>query len=92
MALALSSHAAIVAFEVVSFFMADENKTIRVDVGRDLLAGIESPPPASKNAYIERLTRHRRLFAHIAARKYDEGDYHPEVQVLVVRITPDDFA
>ena len=72
--------------------MDDENKTIRVDVSRDLLAGIESPPPASKDGYIERLNRHRRLFAHIAARKYAEGHYHPEVQVLVVRITPDDFA
>ena len=92
MAVALSSRTAIVAFGTASFFMADEDRTIRVDVGKELLARIESPPPASKDDYIERVSRYKRLFAQIAALKYHEGRYEPEVRVLVVRITADDLS
>jgi hypothetical protein len=89
--LALKAWTVNVAFEAVSFFMADGDRTIRVDVSQDLLAQIDGPPPKSKNGYVERITRHRRLFAHIAAGKYDEGQYEPEVNVLVVRITIEDL-
>ena len=91
MALAVKSRAVSVAFGVVSFFMADEDRTVRVDVARDVLARVGDPPPNSKATYVERLLRYRRLFAQIAAAKYDEGQYSPEVKVLVVRITADDL-
>jgi hypothetical protein len=57
MALTFRSHAISVAFGTASFFMADENKTIRVDVPQGLLAGIEGPPPPTQGAYRERLVR-----------------------------------
>jgi hypothetical protein len=41
---------------------------------------------------VQRLSQHRRRFAQIAAFKYDEGDYRPEVRVLVVDITEGDLA
>lgn len=91
MALALQSRAVSVAFGVVSFFMADGDRTIRVDVCRDLLARIDGPPHNSRDGYIEQLMRHRRQFAQIAAAKYDEGQYEPEVKVFVVRIAVDDL-
>ena len=91
MALALKSTGVSVAFGVVSFFMADEDKTIRVDVSRDLLARVESPPPNTTKGYAERLARYRRKFAEIASAKYDEGLYEPEVKVLVVRVTEADL-
>jgi len=89
---ALTSRTVSVAFGVVSFFMTDEKRTIRVDVSQDLLARLEGPPPpVSTAAYVEVLTRHRRRFAEIAAAKYDEGQYEPEVNVLVVLIAANDF-
>jgi hypothetical protein len=92
MVLALTSRTVSVAFGVVSFFMTDEKRTIRVDVSQDLLARLEGPPPpVSKAGYVEVLTRHRRRFAEIAAAKYDEGQYEPEVNVLVVLIAANDF-
>jgi hypothetical protein len=66
--------------------------TVRVDIAQDLLREIENPPPVSKTGYIERCERHKRFFAHLAAMKYCDGQYKPEVGVLVVRITEDDLA
>ena len=88
----MRSPAVSVAFGVASFFMADDKKTVRVDVEKDLLARIEGAAPTSKGAYIERLSRHRQLFAQIAEAKYDDGQYEPEVGVFVVRITAGDLA
>ena len=85
------SRGMVFAFGTVSFFMADEGKTIRVDVSQDLLARLEGSPPASRDAYLECLVRYRRYFAQIAAAKYDEGNYEPEVNVLVVRISDSDL-
>ena len=90
-AIAVKSRSVSVAFGVVSFFMADEDRTVRVDVARDVLARVGDPPPNSKATYVKRLLRNRRLFAQIAAAKYEEGQYSPEVKVLVVRITADDL-
>jgi hypothetical protein len=70
---------------------AEKEKTIRADVGRDLLARVEGPPPDTTVGYIERLTRYRRKFAEIASAKYDEGRYEPEVKVFVVRVTEADL-
>jgi hypothetical protein len=80
-----------VAFGTVSFFMLDGDKTIRVDIGRDVLAHIGGPPLRSKEAYMERLAPYRRQFARIAALKYHAGRYEPEVRVLVVHITKSDL-
>jgi hypothetical protein len=91
MTLALKPRAISVAFGVVSFFMLDGDRIIRVDVSRELLARIDSPPPDSKEGYIKRLKRHRRQLARIATAKYNEGQYEPEVRVLVVRIAADDM-
>ena len=88
--LTLKQQAVSIAFGTVSFFMADDNRTVRVDVSQDLLARIDGPP-ASKSGYVERLMRHQRQFAQIAAAKYDEGQYEAEVQVLVVRIEAHDL-
>lgn len=65
--LALKTRAVSVAFETVSFFMVEDDRTIRVDASQALLAQIDGPPPKTKNGYVERLTRHKRLFAQIAA-------------------------
>jgi hypothetical protein len=89
--LALKVGAISVAFGTASFFMVDDDRTIRVDVSQALLAQIDGPPPKSKGEYAGRLARHRRLFARIAAGKYDAGQYQPEVNVLVVRIDADDI-
>ena len=81
----------LVALGTVSFFMADEDKTIRVDIDKDFLAGLGDPPPPSPDGYLERLTRYRWHFTQIAKAKYDDGDYQREVNVLVVRITESDL-
>ena len=91
MSLVVKSWAISVAFGTVSFFMADDDKTVRVDVGQDVLARIEGSPPKTQDAYRKRLTRYMQQFAQIAAFKYDEGLYEPEVNVLVVRITATDL-
>lgn len=91
MLLVLKTWATSVAFGTVSFFMADDDKTIRVDVAQDVLARTEGPPPVSKDEYVMRLIRYRRQFAQIAGVKYDDGQFEKEVNVLVVRITGDDF-
>jgi Protein of unknown function (DUF1488) len=87
-----TKRAAIVAFGTVSFFMADDQRTVRVDVTQELLARIGNSPPKSQAGYIARLQRNRSLFEQIAAAKYDEGLFHHEVRVLVVRITEADLA
>lgn len=92
MPLRVRSGAISVAFGTVSFFMADNDKTIRVDVGQDVLAKIGSSPPKTREGYAQLITRFRRHFERIAAFKYDEGDYRPEVRVLVVNITHSDFS
>jgi len=91
MSLVLKPRAVSVAFGTASFFMADDDKTIRVDVDQDLLARIESPAPTTRDAYKERLARHRREFSRIAVLKYRAGIYKPEVRVLVVSITANDL-
>ena len=91
MPLARTQRAALVAFGTVSFFMADDQRTVRVDVSKELLAGIATPPPKSQDDFIGRLQRHQALFEQIAAAKYDEGRFHSEVRVLVVQITEGDL-
>ena len=81
-----------VAFGTASFFMTDNGKTVRVDVCQQLLAGLEQPAPTSKAQYAKRLLRYRARLAHIAAAKYDEGQYGFDLNVLVVQITADDLA
>jgi len=72
--------------------MTDNGKTVRVDVCQQLLAGLEQPAPTSKAQYAKRLLRYRARLAHIAAAKYDEGQYGFDLNVLVVQITADDLA
>jgi len=54
---ALKAWAVSVAFGTVSF---------RVDVSQALLAQMDGSPLKSKSGYVERVTRHKRLFAQIA--------------------------
>lgn len=89
--LALKAGAISVAFGTVSFFMADDDRTVRVDISQSLLAQIDGPPLPTKKGYAERVTRHRNLFAEIAAGKYDAGQYQTEVDVVVVCIGADDL-
>jgi hypothetical protein len=91
MPLVRTQKVALVAFGTVSFFMADDQRTVRVDVSKELLASIAHPPPKSHDGYIARLQRHRSLFEQIAAAKYDEGRFHGEVKVLVVQIDEADL-
>jgi hypothetical protein len=91
MRLTLKPTAVSVAFGTVSFFMADENRTVRVDVSQEALAKTCDPPPTTKAAFVEQLATYRRYFAKIAALKYAGGDYRTEVRVLVVNITPSDL-
>ncbi len=90
MPLALKSRAVSFAFGVGSFFLADGSTTVRVDVSNDLLARLAGSEPPSKAGLMDLLVRHRGKLAQIAAAKYDEGEYRPEVNVLVVRIDPHD--
>jgi hypothetical protein len=93
MVLALRTRTVSTAFGIVSFFMADGDRTVRVDVSQVLLARVGGPSaPKTKAEYERCLLRHRRLFAHIASAKYDEGQYQTEVNILVVRITEQDLA
>ena len=87
----LASRRPVVAFGVVSFFMQDDDKTVRVDVGQELLKHMDGKAPPSQGGYIERCERHRRFFARLADEKYRKGNFEPEVKVLVVRITEDDL-
>ena len=89
--LALKAGTISVAFGSVSFFMVEDDRTIRVDVSQTLLAQIDGPPPKTKGEYAGRPARHREVFAQIAADKYADGQYQPEVNVLVVRIDADDI-
>jgi hypothetical protein len=81
-----------VAFGTASFFMTDNDRTVRVDVCQRLLASLEEPAPTSKAQYASRLLRYRSRFAQIASVKYDEGRFDFEVNVRVVRITADDLS
>lgn len=91
MPLSFRSRAVSVAFGTASFFMVDENRTIRVDVARDVLARTEGPPLSSRWELADRLMRHRRYFARIADVKYERGESDAEVNVVVVRITERDL-
>jgi hypothetical protein len=92
MALTLKTTAISVAFGTASFFMADEDRTVRVDVGQDLLTRVEGPPPKSKSDFAARLAHRKDEFARIATLKYHGGLYKAEVNVLVVRITEADLS
>src|SRR5262245_25766678 len=81
-----------VAFGTASFFMTDNQRTVRVDVCQRLLASLEEPAPTSKAQYAKRLLRYRARFAQIASAKYLEGQVEFEVNVLVVRITARDLS
>jgi len=76
-----------VAFGTASFFMLDQDKTVRVDVCQRLLASLEEPVPTTRAQFTKRLLRYRSRFAQIASAKYDEGQFDLEVNVFVVRIT-----
>jgi hypothetical protein len=80
-----------VAFGTASFFMTDNDKTVRVDVCQRLLASLEEPMPMTKALYVKRLLRYRARFAQIASAKYDEGQFDTEVNVRVVRISASDL-
>jgi hypothetical protein len=81
-----------VAFGTASFFMQDQDKTVRVDVCQRLLASLEEPVPRTKAQFAKRLLRYRSRFAQIASAKYDEGQFDLEVNVFVVRITALDLS
>src|SRR5262249_20020694 len=81
-----------VAFGTASFFMTDNQRTVRVDVCQRLLASLEEPAPTSKAQYAKRLLRYRTRFAQIATVKYNEGQVDFEVNVLVVRIGARDLS
>jgi hypothetical protein len=81
-----------VAFGTASFFMTDNQRTVRVDVCQRLLASLEEPAPSSKAQYAKRLLRYRARFAEIASAKYNEGQVDFEVNVLVVRISARDLS
>ncbi|HEU0062192.1 MAG TPA: hypothetical protein VFR19_20095 [Hyphomicrobiaceae bacterium] len=81
-----------VAFGTASFFMTDNDKTVRVDVCQRLLASLEQPAPTSRAQYAKRLLRYRSRFAQIASAKYDEGQFDLEVNVFVVRISAVDLS
>jgi hypothetical protein len=72
MPLARTHRVALVAFGTVSFFMADDQRTIRVDLSKESLAEIATPPPKSQDEFIGVLKRHKRLFEQIATAKYEE--------------------
>jgi hypothetical protein len=91
MSLVLKPGAISIAFGTVSFFMADDDKTIRVDVDQNLLADTAGGAPRTRSACKARLTLYKRRLARIAGRKYRTGSYKPEVRVLVVSITADDL-
>ena len=92
MRLTLKTTTISVAFDTVSFFMADENRTVRVDVSQDALAKTGGPPLRTKDAFVQRLATYRRYFARIAAFKYAGGNYRTEVRVRVVNITQSDLS
>lgn len=81
-----------VAFGTASFFMVDNERTVRVDVCQRLLASLEEPVPTTKAQYAKRLLRYRARFAQIASAKYDEGLFDFEVNVFVVRISALDLS
>jgi Protein of unknown function (DUF1488) len=91
MTLAFRSRAISFAFGVGSFFLEDGGTIVRVDVSNDLLARLAGCEPSSKAGLADMLVRHRAKLAQIAAAKYDEGEYRPEVNVLVVRIETHDL-
>ena len=74
------------------FILADEQKTVRVDVGTDLLARLKSTSAALNETHAQQLARRKRLFAQIAGARYEQGQYESEVKVLVVKITEADLA
>jgi len=87
-----TTHAAIDAFEEISFLMVDGERLVRVDVHRALLAGIAKSPRRSPKSYLAALEEHRNSIEQIASAKYDEGDYHRYANSTVVPVGMADWA
>jgi hypothetical protein len=85
------SSAVSVAFGTLSFFMADEERTVRVDIRKELLASLEGPLPRSPSDYLVCLAQRRHELEEIARVKYGEGRYGYEVNMMVVSITEEDL-
>ena len=84
MSLSFRSGDITMAFGTLSFFMADEHKTVRVDVGQDMLCQDGRPTTDDEEWLRATAPRNRRCLEQITAFKYDEGDYRVEVRVPVV--------
>jgi Protein of unknown function (DUF1488) len=87
-----TTHAAIDAFEEISFLMVDGERVVRVDVHRALLAGISKSPRRSPKSYLAALEEHRNSIEQIASAKYDDGDYHSYANSTVVPVGMADWA
>ena len=87
-----TTHAAIDAFEEISFLMVDGERVVRVDVHRALLAGISKSPRRSPQGYLAALEEHRNSIEQIASAKYDEGDYLRYANSTVVPVGMADWA
>jgi hypothetical protein len=92
MPLSPTKRAAVAAFGSVSFFMADHERVVRIDLNKELLARISGRPPKSTHDYLVRLQKHRARLEKIASNKYDAGHFTTEVRVLVVAINAEDLA
>jgi hypothetical protein len=87
-----TTHAAIDAFEEISFLMVDGERIVRVDVHRTLLAGIAKSLRRSPQGYLAALEEHRNSIEQIASAKYDEGDYRRYANSTVVPVGMADWA
>jgi hypothetical protein len=92
MPLTPTTHAAIDAFEDISFLMADGERIVRVDVHRGLLAGIAKSLRRSREGYMAAFEEHRDSIERLASAKYDEGDFRSYANSYVVPIRLADWA
>jgi hypothetical protein len=92
MPLTPTKRAAIAAFGSVSFFMADDQRIVRIDVSKELLKRFGRPPLKSTKDYLDRVHKHKNRLEKIASAKYDAGKFTTEVRVHVVEITDKDYS
>jgi Protein of unknown function (DUF1488) len=79
------------AFGEVSFLMREGDRTVRVDVSRELLTYLQGFNPGSREANLSWFQRHRERIERAASSKYDDGDYQRYANSCVVRIRLADY-
>jgi hypothetical protein len=92
MPLTPTTHEVLASFEDISFVMLDGERTVRVDVPRNLLMAIARSGRGSAVGCKAVFETHRGDIERVASAKYDAGNFHSYANGCVVPVRPDDWA